>query len=592
MAEKRSFTVDPAILFSIINSQAGTLAKAMLEAVMNAIDAGATKCDITLSETGFTCDDNGRGFASREEILNWFERFGTPHEEGDATYGRFRMGRGQMMAFGSTAWRTGTFEMHVDIKNRGLDYDLGTLSKPVKGCSIKGTLYSPMSLHDLRSVITELEELVAYAQIPVKLNGKVVSRNPAKLKWDVETEDAYIKINSGNTLKVYNLGVLVRGYGSYKFGTGGVVVSKRQLQVNFARNDVLEHSCEVWRRIWTHLSKQAKSHVVRKATLTDNEREFIARNILSGSMPEGSDVLASRIITVATGVHVPLSSFLWERKVALAPADGHRLAERLHRAKVGYLVSPKTLERFGVETLEGLVNKLKEAFPAQYRYPEVVGFNEVAGSYTSKYTPVAEKDATPVELIALRLLRKANLVLGNWLAKHTEFRVTARNLWLGSSDAALAWTDGKTQITVEKRYLARQAKKGVDGWFQVLMVMLHEYCHVDPDLDGHEHPQEFYEMFEDLACSYGNPVGSLALAMAAKFTAEEIAAGRKVSGKAAASLGGRDKTALALVSSAKTLIEDDADALGIAAKAAPAKKKSKSDPDTPKPGADGQLSLL
>lgn len=592
MAEIRSFTVDPAILFSIINSQAGTLAKAMLEAVMNAIDAGATKCDITLSETGFTCDDNGRGFASREEILNWFERFGTPHEEGDATYGKFRMGRGQMMAFGSTAWKTGAFEMHVDIKNRGLDYDLGTLAKPVKGCRIAGTLYSPMSLHDLRAAVTEVEELVAYAQIPVKLNGKVVSRNPAKLKWDVETEDAYIRVNSGNTLKVYNLGVLVRSYGSYKFGTGGVVVSKRQLQVNFARNDVLEHSCEVWRRIRTHLSKQARSHVVRKATLTDNEREFIARNILSGNMPEGSDVLDSRIVTVATGVHVPLRSFLWERTVSLAPADGHRLSERLHRAKVGFLVSPKTLDRFGVETLDELVTRLKDAFPTQYRYPSVVSFNEVAGSYTSKYTPVPEKDAAPDELSALRLLRKANILLGNWLSRQSTYGVTVRELRLGSSDAALAWTDGKSHITVEKRYLAKQAKKGVDGWFQVLMVMLHEYCHVDPDLDGHEHPQEFYEMFEDFACSYGNPIGSLALATAAKFTAEEIRAGRTVSGKAAASLGGHDKTALSMVSSAKALIEDDAEALGIAAKAAPAKKKSKADSDTPKPGDDGQLSLL
>lgn len=586
MAETRSFTVDPAILFSIINSQAGTLSKAMLEAVMNAIDAGATKCDITLSETDFVCKDNGKGFASREEILKWFERFGTPHEEGDAVYGKYRMGRGQMMAFGATVWRTGAFKMEVDIKNRGLDYDLSTLTKPVKGCLIEGKLYSPMSLHDLRTVITELEELVAYAQIPITLNGKAVSKNPAKLKWDIETDDAYVKTNSTTTLKVYNLGVLVRGYGSYKFGTGGVVVSKRQLQVNFARNDVLEHSCEVWKRIRGHISKQAKTHVAKKATLNDSEREFIARNILSGSMPQGVNMHDSRVITTATGVHVALSSFLWEREVCVAPSDGHRLAERLHRAKVGFVVAPKTLERFGVESLSELISKLQDVFPGQYRWPREVPFNDVAGSYTSKYTPVSDKDASPEELSALRILRKVNLVLGNWLKKQTAGATRERALLLGTSDAAWAWTDGTARITMERRYLIRQAKKGLDGWFQVMSVLLHEYCHVNPDLDGHEHPQEFYECFEELSCGVGNPIASLALAASSTFTAEQIKAGRSVTKAATASVShGKGAAGHEALQRAKALIEDDTEPMALAAKAAPAKKGTSK-------AADRQLNLF
>jgi hypothetical protein len=591
MAETRSFTVDPAILFSIIHSQAGTLAKAMLEAVMNAIDAGATKCDITLSETQFICQDNGRGFASREEIINWFERFGTPHKEGDATYGRFRMGRGQMMAFGATVWQTGEFKMVVDIKGRGLDYDLAMLPKPVKGCQINGTLYTPLSLRDLNTVITELEALVAYAQIPVKVNGKTVSKDPKKLKWDIETEDAYIKVSSSNSLKVYNLGVLVREYGSYRFGTGGVVVSKRPLEVNFARNDILEHSCSVWKGIRAQLSKLAKKQVAKKATLNDSEREFLARSILAGDMPADVKLDDARVITVATGVHVALDSLVHAGKVCLAPSDGDRLAERLHRAKVGFVIAPRTLTRFGVETLEELLSKLEKATTLKWgRWPEVVPFATVAGGYTRHYNPVADKDANPEELRAIRQLRRVNAVLGNWLNKASIGSIGGRDVRLGESDAALAWTDGQTMITVERRWLLRTAKRGLNGWFQIMMVMLHEYCHTGLDMDGHEHPQEFYEAFEELACDSANPIAELALAAASTFMAEQLAAGVKVSNASAASTG-RGKEALAMVREARKRVDaDDPEALKFAAKEASAKKERKK---SAPPAAKGQqLELL
>jgi hypothetical protein len=122
--EQRQLTVHPAILYSIIKSQAGSLSKALLEAVMNAVDAGATKCSIKLDSSSFEVKDNGKGFSSRQEILDFFETFGTPHTEGDARYGKFRMGRGQMFSFGINTWQTGHFTMVVDIKGKGLDYSL------------------------------------------------------------------------------------------------------------------------------------------------------------------------------------------------------------------------------------------------------------------------------------------------------------------------------------------------------------------------------------------------------------------------------------------------------------------------------------
>lgn len=83
--ENRSFRMHPALLWSVIQSQAGTPEKALLEAVMNAVDAGATFCEVKVDELGYSVRDDGRGFQSRNEIEDFFETFGTPHKEGDAT---------------------------------------------------------------------------------------------------------------------------------------------------------------------------------------------------------------------------------------------------------------------------------------------------------------------------------------------------------------------------------------------------------------------------------------------------------------------------------------------------------------------------
>ncbi|HRY04314.1 MAG TPA: ATP-binding protein, partial [Beijerinckiaceae bacterium] len=109
-AERIAFTVDPAIIRSLIREQASTVEKAIAELVMNAVDAGADEIHIAVDQAGFTVRDNGRGFASRNEILTCFRRFGAPHVAGDATFGRFRIGRGQIMHWARCSWRSNTFE--------------------------------------------------------------------------------------------------------------------------------------------------------------------------------------------------------------------------------------------------------------------------------------------------------------------------------------------------------------------------------------------------------------------------------------------------------------------------------------------------
>jgi hypothetical protein len=334
--EQRQLTVHPAILYSIIKSQAGSLSKALLEAVMNAVDAGATKCSIKLDSSSFEVKDNGKGFSSRQEILDFFETFGTPHTEGDARYGKFRMGRGQMFSFGINTWQTGHFTMVVDIKGKGLDYSLKEEKKVTLGCHIKGQLYDAMPAYQLQDCITELKKFIQYVEIPVSVNGTVVSKKPEDQKWDLVTDDAYIKLNNSSSLAVYNLGVLVRDYGSYLLGSGGVVVSRKQLEVNFARNDILQHSCKVWGRVREHVRTISGAKVAKKASLTDSERQFLADQLTSSTdldWKNWSSLVSAYTVPTASSRHGTVKQMLDASVVVLVPPAYKRLGERLHRAK-------------------------------------------------------------------------------------------------------------------------------------------------------------------------------------------------------------------------------------------------------------------
>jgi len=98
-ASFHQFEVDENIVNDLIYRQNGTVATALGELEMNAIDAGSEKIEILVSAEGFEIRDNGTGFADEKAVMRFFKRFGTPHTDGNATFGRFRIGRGQIMAF-------------------------------------------------------------------------------------------------------------------------------------------------------------------------------------------------------------------------------------------------------------------------------------------------------------------------------------------------------------------------------------------------------------------------------------------------------------------------------------------------------------
>lgn len=252
--QRRSLKMHRKLLLDVIGRQAGSLDKAILEGVMNAVEAMAEaklakpRVDIEFSEAAegkpahLRISDKGKGIRDEAEIEAFFETFGTPHTESEtAIWKQFRMGRGQLFNFGVNRWRTATFNLTVDVANWGLDYEFENDLEFVQGCVIDIDLYkNPVgngysSAEALKAAVKKQIEFMA---VPVFFNGERLSTDPATLTWDDEDEYAYYLWARGANLTVFNLGALCKTIPASDAGVTGVVVSKQQLKINFARNDI------------------------------------------------------------------------------------------------------------------------------------------------------------------------------------------------------------------------------------------------------------------------------------------------------------------------------------------------------------------
>jgi hypothetical protein len=507
--EQRAFAIDPALLYSVIQSQAGTLEKALLEGVMNSVDAGSQKVAVTLDDVSFSIRDNGRGFRNREEIVKWFETFGTPHQEGDAVFGRFRMGRGQMMAFAPTLWQSGAFQMSVDIRNNGLGYELSQLAPALKGCSVEGKLYQPLTESRRQETEEAFRRLVAYCPIPVELNGRVISVRPEKAKWGYEDAACYLQLDpDARELLVYNQGVLVKSMPGWRFGSGGVVVSKKPLTVNFARNDILEYECSQWELVRASIERGVMARLSSRKQLSDDQRAFLARKVMGSRDGLDQHGLTAKIFTDVQGKHVALVDVLAAKAVAVESVSRPQLSRAMHDTGAALVLSRKSLERIGASSLADLCERLSRVREVGSSGIEPMDIDKLPFRTAGPKDRELPRDGLhPKERCALLALDSANAYIGDWLMSRG-WADKVRELRVGVRAGAVAWTDGAEYIYAHRKYL-RQLDRGLDGAGYWISTLVHEYCHDTDDSESHDHGEVFYAKYHEWV---GNPQAPLARA--------------------------------------------------------------------------------
>lgn len=533
------FTLDPNIIHHIIHSQAGSIGKALIELIMNSIDAHAKEIRLSVSPDGFDCVDDGHGFSSRQEVLDYFGRFGTPHVEGDATFGRFRLGRGQIMAHAKTVWRSHHWEMTVDTKTMGYAYDLEDCADSLPGCAIRGVWYERLSQTEYFDLLQEIRDLVRYTPVPVFLQGVQINRLPQEEPWDHEDQFAWYRVREEGSVAIFNQGILVRHDASHLWGAGGLIVSKNALGLNVSRTEILRKTDPVWKPIEAAFRKLANKLVRTERRNTEAWRTHCARLLISGATNDLYDVFRTApIITVLPGKrHITVVDFLRhcqvqgveDRFTLVQSSSDIPLAESVAFTKAATVLHPMNLDRFQVfstldflDALNRILQNILELEPDQKsglswhqgfirsRNLQAVDFALLREHFQCKASIVSEKRLGKEKLRAWRGIKAvlegyACLCAGGEVYKDTlrprygEVNAPYRfQIFLGESDSAEAWTDGSSYIAINIRVLDTILSHPLRTLHKLFSLVEHESAH-QGDSVGAGHDLEFYERFHDIS---------------------------------------------------------------------------------------------
>jgi len=568
--ERIAFELDPQIIHHIIYSQAGSLGKAIIELVMNSMDAGATVAMLTMTKDGFACSDNGHGFATRQDVLRYFGRFGTPHQEGDATYGRFRLGRGQIMAHASTVWKSNDWQMTVDTRTMGYGFDLEPLTISAPGCAITGLWYEPLSQVELMSAVQEVRDLVRYTTVKVELNGHIITRDPRTEKWDFQDEYAYYRVKQDGAVSISNQGILVRNDASQLWGAGGLIVSKMAIGLNVSRTEILRKTCPTWKAIAKQFGAMANEMASRLGDhrKTEARREKSANALLSGDLNSLDIYHKEEVITLLPGKrHVTMYEFLNKCRYSHNRQQGERFAvvengfdvprgEAIASQGIAVVVHPQTLERFGcyngtdlVDSIARIHENLREVANKAGTHswlinsiyvPTLVDFAILRDAFLERTMVISEKIALDKETrrawTALRccLEHYARLCTGG--EGYRNGPVVARGgtkfqILLGESNTAKAWTDGKSYIAIDIKIVKRLKSEPLMAAATIFALVEHEVSHQGDSLDcGHD--EAFWERYHDISIGMSAQRQRYIHIWLTKYTTSMENEGKKSTGRA------------------------------------------------------------
>ena len=533
--ELHEFSTDKNLIIHFIKSQAGSLAKALLEYVQNAGDAKATTIDLSIRPDGFRVADNGEGMPTRELILDVFKRFGFDHSDHQRQWGRFGLGRAQAWNFASTVWRTHGFGLDVDVRERGLSWYLHSDLEHQPGLVIDGRFYEPLSALDQAETIRELARMCRYVDMRVTINGEQVNRPPAAQKWTEETDGYYLSVTDSSYLHVYNMGVFVCDIYAGQAGAGGTVVTKagHPLTLNVARNDIMRNACGVWRGINERLRQIAKERADKPSPTqrtTDADRDYMAQRTMD---PADASAFEGAMFTLTTGRSIALQRLndLCSRGAALTTAKrGDVTAERLYREGRVVPLSEATLERFGVRDVAAfkaeLLNRLdcntymmervKRVYWHPYKgiqtAPVHESIKECPGYALMQARTIPQHELSKADKTTLTAIKAMSPLIACAMRNAPDAaQVANREILIGQSSEALAYTDGTTYIAVVDTFARECVSAGLKGFHRLASVLVHEYLHSTSDAGSHTHDAEFLEAFHDVLTHQGAAIADAAM---------------------------------------------------------------------------------
>jgi hypothetical protein len=520
------FQVDTSIIRHLIFSQAGTLHKALLELVMNSLDAQCEKVLVDISEDmrSIVVSDDGVGFKTIDDIEKLFGTFGFDHQTEEElsrgrNYGRFGLGRAQCLAFGSTVWTSNQFTMTVDLKGNSSS-DLPYIIQEHadikhKGCKIELSLYDAMSVYDKRELLSVLRRMAKYVQTEVVVDGCRVNEDISSVKWSASNEDfLFLNANSQRGLSIYNKGVLVCTYSHSKFGVSGDITSiDKNFAVNMARNDVLITECELFKRIGGFIKPFAEKKT--KKIFTDEDRKYWLAKLFSGQCVH-ADVSSKRLCQNADGKYATLRSMYQHANGILIAAPDRLLQNKgmlAHRRQEAFCLSASFLDMHGFNSLEDFVSDLNNALDSYHPFSKkfkAASFDDTVRNANDASVRLGEGELSKIDKVRLTAVQSMYSMLleemleveqsGNFdFRRHlSDVNEQSRVVCLGRSETSNGWTDGVNYIAINVDYMRDLFDRGYNGIIKLMGLLVHEQCHDSETMSSHFHSAEFYEKFHNV----------------------------------------------------------------------------------------------
>lgn len=463
---KNKFSPTEGLLEDVMRKQAGTVEKAVLEAVMNSVDAGATEVIIEIGSNEITVQDDGTGI-KEDEVEKYFEQFGLKDSDiEEKEFGKFRMGRGQIFNFGKNIWRTQDNIMVVDLNKdmswfqlpnavveeddesviehnqgayrldtEGLSYVWLKSEDYTEGCSITVDLYN---LIDVEEKTDEIRDLIKYIpwvhNVEVTLNGEDIL---AQFSPHFETDLAWYRVDERdyvNSISIYNKGAYVKS--ERLTSCKGAIVTKKDLDVNFSRNDILEND-DYWESVKQEYVRFTLQKLKNAEELTNHHMKWVLNK-----MVEDVNVLQmfweTELFEDVLGNSLSLVD-IQNEKVTYA-SSANEQAKELMRDTGSIVVDDEYQER-----LSDVIERHNQAIEA-----EGVSYQEAVGDMKWEMEEYDYSD--------LNKTRQRNFDMAEFFLKKVGFRGDVKP---GYSQHADAWKDDEDTLYINKSFLKGGKKEFV-----------------------------------------------------------------------------------------------------------------------------------
>lgn len=464
-----------------MTQQTGVIKKAWLEAIMNSVDADATTIDFDITEERTIITDDGNSI-SEQQIDKAFKEFGAPQSESESKeFGRFRMGRGQMFAFGRNIWRIEDNYLIVDIENDtaevtlqdctdqssnaiiandGDTYELNTegndfviLDAEQYGGGTEIEMQHYKQIDDLHNTVREFKEYVKYIpwmhDVEVSINGTEVDASPevveeTELAWYIEESQGF-----GTNSSVYNKGAYVDDFnlGPKQLG----VLSKGELDVTISRTDVLDTD-----PYWQNIQDEHKSIVLDELCDTDGLASHQKKWLLSEASEDPSvlqSIKNKRFIEDVNGNNHTLQS-LSNESIGFAPSSDD--------------LAKKTMKRTGTIILQ---DTIKNAFDNLIDSAQTEVHESNINEYADLVKDELKHEMKKIRFDSLSKRRKTSLEYLRKALNDVGFRL---DIEAGYSNHKRVWKDENNTVFIHRDELNQKRQKiATSLFFQVVAVASH-----------------------------------------------------------------------------------------------------------------------